>query len=340
MEANGRKKASFKRMKTHSQVIENFIREGVGGKGTYVKASDDLLYSQVPDTYRPYGHRPWNNSAGGTEAPLAVRLEDGGILANGARLANPMDNHQWNVLKALEKSHSRFGVIPFHSIVAAWTDGVDDDWDETPIPIRDLKREVAVVVSSQGENWREVVEKDEDGHDVTRQVHSLGDSVVRVKDRFYLSAVDETGVGNGMYFLAELLTSRAPQSLDEALNFLKPQVVRKAEEKGLDVRRQGEWFAIPMPLSKSVELTHDVERGIAEHSLRHVLGRDGHHELEEAIIYRAGEHKGEIYARGLLTHTKEEHRDLDLGTMRWYLIIHNVAGAAYTLTGKGTAQFD
>jgi len=109
MEANGRKKASFKRMKTHSQVIENFIWQGVGGKGTYVKASDDLLYSQVPDTYRPYGHRPWNNSAAGTEAPLAVRLKDGGILANGARLAHPMDNHQWDVLKALEKSHSRFG---------------------------------------------------------------------------------------------------------------------------------------------------------------------------------------------------------------------------------------
>lgn len=185
-----------------------------------------------------------------------------------------------------------------------------------------------------------MVEKDEDGHDVTRKVHTLGDSVVRVKDRYYLSAVDETGVDNGMYFLAELLTSKAPQSLDEALNFLKPQVVRKAEEKGLDVRRQGEWFAIPMPLSKSVELMRDVERGIAEYSHRHVLGRKGHHELEEAIIYRAGEHKGEVYARGVLSHTKEEHRDLDLGTIRWHLIVHNVAGSSYTLSGKGTAQFD
>ena len=31
---------------------------------------------------------------------------------------------------------------------------------------------------------------------------------------------------------------------------------------------------------------------------------------------------------------------VDLGTIRWYLIVHNVTGAAYTLSGRGTAQFD
>ena len=327
-------------MQTHSQVIENFIREGVGGKGTFVKANTDVLVSRVPNYYRPFGREPWRETAAGKEAPLAVRLQDGGILANGARLLPPMDSHQWDVLKALERSNSKFGVIPFHSIVAAWTDGRADDWDQRPIPLGDLRREVEVVVSSNGERWREVVEKDENGREHTRNVHSLGDSVVRVKDRFYVSAVDETGVGSGMYFLAELQTSKAPQSLDEALNLLKPRVVREAEDRGLDIRRQGEWFAIPMALAKSVELMRDVERGIAEYRRRHILGRDGHHELEEAVIYRAGDRKGEVYARGVLKHTTEEHNDLDLGTLRWHLIVHHVAGAAYTLTGKGTAQFD
>lgn len=84
----------------------------------------------------------------------------------------------------------------------------------------------------------------------------------------------------------------------------------------------------------------DVEHGIAAYRLNHVLGKDGHHRLEEAIIYRAGDRKGQVFARGVLKHTKDEHTDLDLGTIRWYLIVHNVAGAAYTLTGKGTAQFD
>jgi hypothetical protein len=142
-----------------------------------------------------------------------------------------------------------------------------------------------------------------------------------------------------MYFLAELATDRAPQRLEDAFNALKPPVVREAEARGANIMRQGEWFAIPTMLRTS-ELMQDVERGVAAYRLNRVLGKDGHHQLEEAIIYRAGDRKGQVFARGVLTHTKNEDTDLDLGTIRWYLIVHNVAGAGYTLTGKGTAQFD
>ena len=307
--------------------------------GTYVKATDDLFYSRVPAGYRPWGQEPWGETARGQEAPLAVRLEDGSLLANGVRLLQPMDTHQLQVLHALERTHSRFGVVPFHSIAAAWTDGAVDDWNRAYISISDLKEEVAIVVPSEGEQWWQVTYKDKDGRERTRNLHTLGDSVVRVKDRFYLSAVDETGVGNGMYFLAELVTDRAPKTLEDAMNFLKPGIVREAEARGTNVLRQGEWFAIPTYYCTS-ELMRDVERGIAVYGERHVLGKDGHHELEEAVIYKAGSRKGEVYARGVLRHTKDEHVDLRLGTARWYLIVHNVAGAAYTLSGKGTAQFD
>ena len=326
-------------MQTHTQVIEKFLREGKGATGTYVKATDALLYSRVPAVYRPFGQEPWGETAAGQEAPLAVRLEDGSLLANGVRLMQPMDTHQLQVLHALESTHSRFGVVPFHSIAAAWTDGAVDDWNRADISISDLKEEVAIVVPSEGEQWWQVTYKDKDGRERTRNLHTLGDSVVRVKDRFYLSAVDETGVGNGMYFLAELVTDRAPKTLEDAMNFLKPGIVREAEARGTNVLRQGEWFAIPTYYRTS-ELMRDVERGIAIYGERHVLGKDGHHELEEAVIYKAGPRKGEVYARGVLRHTKDEHVDLRLGTARWYLIVHNVAGAAYTLSGKGTAQFD
>src|SRR5438309_4254415 len=86
----------------------------------------------------------------------------------------------------------------------------------------------------------------------------------------------------------------------------------------------------------------DARRGTRHCGIRqrHVLGKDGHHELEEAVLYKAGERKGQVYARGVLRHTQDEHTDLDLGTVRWYLIVHNVVGASYTLSGKGTAQFD
>jgi len=325
-------------MQTHSSVIENFIREGKGGKGTYVKATEDMLYSKIPQRYQRWGYEPYRSAAGQT-AQLAVRLKDGSILTNGARFDEPIDMHQRSLISALEDSHRRFSVVPFHSITAAWTDGDIDDWSRAPFDISDLQREVSVVVPSDGEGWKQVEVKDKNGRITEQSIHTLGDSVLRVKDHFYLSGVDETGKGSGMYFFAELVTKEAPLTVKEAYNMLKPKVVREAESRELNVLRQGEWFAIPARVATS-ELMRDVERGIAAYRQRHVLGKDGHHELEEAILYKAGERKGQVYARGVLRHTQDEHEDLDLGTVRWYLVVHNVVGASYTLSGKGTAQFD
>jgi len=319
----------------HKLVIENFINKGTEGSGTYIKADKGMLISKIPTLYSPSG---WRRREG-RETPLAARLDDDSLLVNGARLNWPDASHQRDVLATLRDS-LRFGVIPFHSIAAAWTNGEVRDWDQAPIPARKLQKEVGIVVPSTGERWREVPVKDKQGRVQKRSVHTLGDSVVRVRDRYYLSAVDETGTGSGMYFLAELHTDRAPTSLNDALNFLKPKVVREAEARGSNVRRQGEWFAIPTKFLTS-ELMRDVERGVAQYRERHVLGTNGHHELEEAIIYRAGPRKGEVYARGVLSHTRHEHVDLDLGTIRWHLVVHNIQGASYTLSGGGTAaQFD
>jgi len=323
----------------HQQVISNFINHGTAGRGTFVKADTDVLSSQFPNHYRPWGRRGWC-SLDGRSYPLAVRLGDEHLLVNGAALDWPATGHQTELLRALEDTPQKFGVVPFHSIAAAWTDGEVRDWDRKPIPLRQLQREVGIVVPSSGERWREVTEKDKHGRTQTRQIHTLGDSVVRVKDRFYLSAVDETGQGNGMYFLAELLTKRPPASLAEAFTFLKPRPVQEAEARGANVRRQGEWFAIPVN-HRTSELMRDVERGLAVFHEKHVLGRDGHHELEEAVIYRVGPRKGEVYARGVLRHIKDEHRDLDLGTIRWHLVVRNSQGASYTLSGGGAmANFD
>jgi hypothetical protein len=322
----------------HQQVIENFVKNGQEGRGSYLKADEDVLYAQFSENYRPYG-RYYDRNAGQT-TPLAVHLGDNNLLVNGAGFSYPVMGYQTDILRTLQDTkRKKFGVVPFSSIVAAWTDGEVRDWDEAPIATKDLQKEVGIVVPSAGEQWREVIEKDKHGRTETKQVHTLGDSVVRVRDRYYLSAVDETGVDRGMYFFAELQTDRAPRTLREALDSLKPKVVLEAEARGANVRRQGEWFAIPTKRLTS-ELMRDVERGIAVYRTRHVLGRDGHHELEEAVIYRAGLQKGEVYARGVLRHTNNEHEDLDLGTIRWHLVVHNIQNASYTLSGRGALQFD
>src|ERR1700687_2465156 len=102
-------------MQTHSSVIENFIREGKGGKGTYVKATDDVLSSKIPQRYAPFGYRPrWRDTAEGQTAQLAVRLKDGSILTNGARFDTPIDMHQEEIMKELERAERRFTVEHFH----------------------------------------------------------------------------------------------------------------------------------------------------------------------------------------------------------------------------------
>lgn len=135
----------------HTKLIEQFVREGRGGRGTLVKADNDLLCTKIPQVYRPYGNYGWRDVSGRL-TPLAVRLEDGSLLANGARMRSPMEYHQAELLHTLDGSKVRFGVVPFHSIVAAMTRGKVRDWDQAPVPIGDLRREVAIVVPSSGEH--------------------------------------------------------------------------------------------------------------------------------------------------------------------------------------------
>src|ERR1700675_4102407 len=145
----------------HLQVIENFINKGTGGRGTYVKADkDDVLYSEFPASYRPYGR--YDRLAGQT-TPLAVRLGDDNLLVNGAGLRWPVSGYQTEILQTLERSHRPFGVVPFNSIVAAWTNSEVRDLDQAPIPTKTLQKEVSIAVPSGGEQWREVTEKDKHG---------------------------------------------------------------------------------------------------------------------------------------------------------------------------------
>ena len=81
------------------------------------------------------------------------------------------------------------------------------------------------------------------------------------------------------------------------------------------------------------QLLADVERGLAVLHEKHTLGRGGHHRLEEAVIYRGGPEKGNVYARGTFVHLASEHLPLDLG-FRWHQIVHNIQGASYTLAGN------
>jgi hypothetical protein len=95
--------------------------------------------------------------------------------------------------------------------------------------------------------------------------------------------------------------------------------------------RQGEWFVIRQSVTTG-QLMRDVRRDLAVRRPGHVLGRDGHHRLTVAIIYKRGPQKGEVYARGTMRHTGGEHRMLSL-PQNWYRVVHSIQGPS-TLSAR------
>lgn len=91
----------------------------------------------------------------------------------------------------------------------------------------------------------------------TTHVHTLGQSVFRAAytgaDRKrhwanFLSGVDNTPHGSG-YFLVQLPRKAETSSVAAAIESLKPPVVVTAESYGIDVKRQGDLFAVPTEYS-------------------------------------------------------------------------------------------
>jgi len=92
------------------------------------------------------------------------------------------------------------------------------------------------------------------------------------------------------------------KTLDDAFDFLKPEEVKKAEQKDKKVIRQGDWFFVPMPeLADALirRMTREkLYRGsdIKGYSLPHERGHNVH------VAYAGCLYKGDHYATGTLRH--------------------------------------
>ena len=295
---------------SHLEVVRSYIR-GRHRRGSRVFAdkSDDVLFSY------------------GRHFPLLVRIPDG-FLVNGNRYSMSTARHQSYALQALAESRERFAVVPFSAVQLAIE--TLDRYRAFDL-VSALKKAVRITVPSSGERWQEVWYKKSDGTAALRRVHTLGNSVIRLRDREFVSAVDETGRGRGMYFFTELPRQKSPSSVTEALDMLKPALVQGAEKEGITVRRQGEWFAVPASIATR-QLMRDVRGGLALRKHNHVLGGDGHHQLTHAVIYKHGPQKGEVYARGTMRHIAGEHRMLALPG--WFRIIRGVQGLSISVASN------
>lgn len=155
------------------------------------------------------------------------------------------------------------------------------------------------------------------------EVHFTGASLFRNETKYFLFDIDREEIKHGIFnpFIVEL--PKAVSTVDEAYKSLKPLRVLLAEKKGIEVKRQGEWFFIRSEVQDFKPVTRSsgvIERAI----LQAGPNRPNHAEMFCKV-------QDDTLVKGLVTHTGREHRDLKLDG--WYIAIPNTATRSFTITG-------
>lgn len=146
---------------------------------------------------------------------------------------------------------------------------------------------------------------------------------------YFLSGFDETGRGfGGGYFFSHL--PRKASTIEEAFALLRPKPVQEADQAGIEVKRQGDIFAIPVEVQT---------RKLTKRGSRVKFGQllKTNHFATEIIVT-----KTETYARGFLHHRpglrEADHRPIKLGKM-WHRIFRNTAKGSWS-AARGTGRVD
>lgn len=191
--------------------------------------------------------------------------------------------------------------------------------------------------------------------------HFVGAALFEVDGKQYLFDVDRRGAAHRIFnpFLAQLRGRHA--TIAEAYQSLKPAAVRRAEQAGLKVRRQGEWYFIPTPSFRPPKMSErdkllaclggrpfhlptDLRRVFDKATASKLLrqARKKHARSVKPGTLRAGTNSPNtvqrsiqvgrrMYVSGLVEHSGREHADLQL--KGWHRAVPNTSVRSFTLTG-------
>ena len=260
-------------------------------------------------------------------------------LLNGQRFSSSTSRHQTHVRDAAARTELPFVVLPFSALERA-------DIVRSTIRLLDKQEEQVVKVRRTASRWEDVPEhqrwqfralgeyqKDLDHYEWDHYEHLLGECVfaadvlsrdklgrdVLRKDVVFLSAFDHQESYGRHYFLCELpVAAYRETTLAEAWEMLKPPEVKKAEELGVDVVRQGDIFAIATP---NTVTDRKMAEGGASVTPRARLFDQRHSATRVAEC--EGSWPGPL-VRGCLYHDGGEHKRQKLGDGKtWYRVFQN-----------------
>lgn len=293
---------------SHSKVIEAFVDAPMderGGKASNLFFEDGVLYS--------YGHH----------FPLAVPLKRNDyefFVVNGDNYSSSTAAHRNKVFRAI--SQEKYAVIPLTALDSMLRDvysKIKDEYARSSsfrfYTARTIMNEIMVIDHTADTfEYKTVMVRNRDTGEMEEKViteHLLGSTLFEIYGDYYLSSVDPSGKGRGLYFLTKL--PRPAESIEDAYASIKP--------KGLNGEayvRQGEFFFVPqegMTKPRGIDLEKKVlieNRGRDAEEWRHVATEG----------FRLD---GVQYVRGTVRHP--EHKMCSLGNV-WHRV--------YEAQGAGT----
>lgn len=286
---------------SHNAVIEAFVDAPMderGGKANNLFFEDGVLYS--------YGHH----------FPLAVPLKRNDykfFVVNGDNYSSSTAAHRGKVFRAI--SQEKYAVIPFTALGSMLGDVYSRSSNYGFILARIIMNEIMVIDHTADTFEDKTVRvRNRDTGEMEEKViteHLLGSTLFEIYGDYYLSSIDPSGKGRGLYFLTKL--PRPAESIEDAYASIKP--------KGLNGEayvRQGEFFFVPqegMTKPRGIDLEKKVlieNRGRDTERWRHVATEG----------FRLD---GVQYVRGTVRHP--EHKMCSLGNV-WHRV--------YEAQGAGT----
>jgi len=188
--------------------------------------------------------------------------------------------------------------------------------------------------------------------------HFTGASLFEVDGKTFLFDIDRREIKHGLFnaFLVEL--PKRVETVKAAYELLKPKAVKDAELKGLEVKRQGEWFFVPCKAPKLPKLTEkqklqvlvnefvgaEVKKACGEKFIKksRVIREKLRSALPRRLSLRAGQNRpntvecglqvqGKTFCTGTVKHEGREHADLRLN--KWHVVFPNTSIRSFTITG-------
>ena len=260
----------------------------------------------------------------GPHFPMAVRLSNGFYVVNGDRYSVTTSQHQRMLFTAIP--NRKRVEIPYSALFAAL--GLPR-YSEFYRVVDIIKKEMEIL-DWVDDSYVNTGKLDKDGNPIYD--HVLGGCLFKLgEDRKFLSSMDESGTGRGLFFLTELADNNVT-TIEEAYESLKPEEVKKAEKQGKEIRRQGEHFFIKI---------EDEDFEIGEVEKRYLIKNKDDSREDRHFATEGFERDGRQFVRGVIRHSRGEHSMLKLyeegvkaRDRKWYEQFENIQINSWSAGGS------